>query len=525
MDWKDVDIDRMGLHDLLTFWAKERPEMEVLIYEGLNLFKGRVERYTYRQMDLLSNRFANALIKLGIQKGDRVALYLPNCPEFIIAYFGIFKAGAAVVPVSPIYTAREITYQFSDTNARAVVTVSLLAANVDKSQLRQLEHVILLDAPEGSLSFKGLLEGASEDRPQMDVDIKNDIVMIPYTSGTTGVPKGVPHTHYHYTWNLREACRHMDFDAQEVCCTITPMFHVTGYHDTFGLGLFCGWPTVVMERFDPVQFLQLVDRYKISFTLIPTAGLIYMLHVPEMEKYDISSLKGIMSGGAAVPQEIGQAVSKMYGVDLVEGYGSTEVLITHVNPRSRHGKIKYGSVGINVNRNTKDVVTRIVDEDDGVTDRKQGDVGEIIIKIPCSSNAYLNKPEDSRENFRDGFWYSGDIGYIDEEGYLFITDRKKDMINVSGFKCWPREVEEVIHTHPGVVDVTVMGKPDPAKGEVPVAFIAPRAGVTLEAEELKSFLQDKLAKYKIPVRYIFMENLPKTLQGKPDRAKLKTLLD
>ena len=179
MDWKDVDIDRMGLHDLLTFWAKERPEMDVLIYEGLNLFKGRVERYTYRQMDLLSNRFANALIKLGIQKGDRVALYLPNCPEFIIAYFGIFKAGAAVVPVSPIYTAREITYQFNDTNARAVVTVSLLAANVDKSQLRQLEHVVLLDAPEGALSFKGMLEGASEDRPQVAVDIKNDIVMLP----------------------------------------------------------------------------------------------------------------------------------------------------------------------------------------------------------------------------------------------------------------------------------------------------------------------------------------------------------
>lgn len=524
MNWKEINIDELGLHDILTLWAEESPDTEVLIYEGCFLFKDRVEKYTFKEMDLITNKFAHALIKLGIKKGDRIALYLPNCPEFIIAYFGIFKAGATVVPMSPIYTSREITYQLNDTAARIVITASYLIANIDRNAVKDLEKIISINESDDALLFYDILSGESDENPNIAVDVKNDIVMIPYTSGTTGVPKGVPHTHYHYTWNLREACYHNGSDEVEVACTITPLFHVTGYHDTFGFGLFCGYSTVVMERFNPGQFLELVEKYKITFTLIPTAGLIYMINAPEREKYDTSSLKGVMSGGAAVPKEIGQNFTEVFGVDLVEGYGSTEVLITNVNPRSIYGKIKFGSVGITVNNNTKDVIVKIVDEKDGVTERDQGEVGEIIIKIPCSSNAYWNKPEDSKEHFRNGFWYSGDIGYIDEEGYLYITDRKKDMINVSGFKCWPREVEEVIHMHEKVADVTVMGKADPVKGEVPVAFIELKKGETMDAEEVKDFLKDKLAKYKLPVDCIFLESLPKTLVGKADRNELQKLL-
>lgn len=524
MNTNTINIESMGLHDILSLWAEKTPDADVLIYEGSFLFKDRIEKYTYRQMDSLSNRFANLLIKLGIKKGDRVAIYLPNCPEFLIAYFGIFKAGGAVVPMSPIYTSREITYQLKDTNARVILTASYLAGNIDKAQAPDLEQIILIDEKEGFLSLQKLLNEAPETNPGIRVDLKKDIVMIPFTSGTTGIPKGVPHTHYHYTWNLKEACLHMDFDKQEVCCTVTPLFHVTGYHDTFGVALFCGWPTVVMERFDPVKIVQLIEKYKITFTLIPTAGLIYMLNIPDKEKYDISSIKGVMSGGSAVPVEIGNAFVKAYHVDLMEGYGSTEIVITHVNPRASRGKIKFGSVGITVNNNTKDVVTKIVDESDGITERRNGEVGEIIIKCPCSSNGYWNKPEDSKESFRDGFWYSGDIGYIDNEGYLYITDRKKDMINVSGFKCWPREVEEVIHTHPKVAAAVVMGKKDPVKGEVPVAFIELKKDQASGADEIRDFISDKLAKYKIPVDYHFVPAIPRTPVGKANKDELKKML-
>lgn len=523
MDWRSIDIERMGLHHILSMWAEVRPETDVLIFEGSHLFNGRTERYSYRKMDALTNRFANALMALGVKKGDAVSLYLPNCPEFVIAYFGILKAGAMVVLTSPIYTKREASYLLRDTGAKVVVTATPLAANVDRTELPQLENIILIDGKDDRTSFYKILNEASDRNPGVDVDVKNDVAIIAYTSGTTGVPKGTPHTHYELTWNLREGHRHVDMEEHGVACTTTPLFHVTGYHDTFGMWVFVGAPTVVMERFDPERFLQLVEKYRITYVLIPTAGLIYLLNAPNRDKYDTSSLVGMMSGGAAVPQEIGQAITKVFNTDLVEGYGSTEALITHLNPRSKHGKIKFGSVGVALNRSSE-IITKIVDEDDGVTERKQGEVGEIIVKSPSVAKGYWNKPEDTKESFRNGFWYSGDIGYIDEEGYLYITDRKKDMINVSGFKCWPREVEEVVHSHPAVADVTVVGKPDPVKGEVPVAFIAPKRGQEISAAMMADFLKDKLAKYKIPVEYVFMDSLPKTLQGKADKAALKKRL-
>lgn len=519
-----INIETMGLHDILSAWAKTRPDSDAVIYEGTFLFKDRVERYTYREMDKQSNKFAQALLKLGVKKGDRVAIYLPNCPEFLISYFGIFKVGGVVVPLSPIYTAREVSYQLNDTDARVIITASFLLTNIDKEKIEQLKHIILIDEKSGFPMFKTLVDESENINPEVQVDVKNDIVMIPYTSGTTGVPKGVPHTHYHYTWNLQQASLHMNFDEYEVTCTVTPLFHVTGYHDTYGIALFGGWPCVVMERFDPVKLVQLIEEYRITFTLIPTAGLIYMLNIPDKDKYDISSLKGVMSGGSAVPVEVGNAFTKAYNVDLMEGYGSTEIVITHVNPRSRKGKIKFGSVGITVNNNTKDIITKIVDESDGVTERPRGEVGEIIIKCPCSSNGYWNKQEDSMESFKNGYWYSGDIGYIDEEGYLYITDRKKDMINVSGFKCWPREVEELLHEHPKVSAAVVVGKSDPVKGEVPVAFIELKPGMTSSVEEINTFIKDKLAKYKIPVEYHIIPSIPRTAVGKADKQELRKRL-
>jgi len=523
MRWSDIDIELTPLHGLLSGWAAERPESKVLIFEGTDIFSGRYEEYTYREMNELANKFANALIGLGVKKGDRVALYLPNCPEFVIAYLGILKAGASMVPVSPIHTEREVTYVMNDAGCVAVVTATPLAANVNRDNLPALREILLIDVPEGVQSFYGSLQEARASEPFIDIDVRNDIAMIPYTSGTTGVPKGAPHTHYEFTWNLREALGHIRFEDDGVIMTVTPMFHVTGYHDTFGIGLFAGIPTVLMERFDPQKILQLIQKHHVNYTLIPTPGLIYLLNVPEKEKYDLESLRCVLSGGAAVPQEIGQAFTSAFGVDLVEGYGSTEALITNLNPLSELGEIKFGSVGIRLN-NSEEIIIKIVDPYNGDEEKEQGEVGEIIIKSPSVCREYLNKPEDTKEFLRDGFWYSGDIGYLDDEGYLFIVDRKKAMINVSGFKCWPREVEEVIFTHDKVSDVVVVGKPDPLKGEVPVAFISLKPGEKADAEEIREYLKDKLAKYKIPVEYIFLESIPKTAQGKTQKEELMRIL-
>jgi long-chain acyl-CoA synthetase len=523
MRWIDIDIEWTSLHGLLSTWAAQRPETNVLIFEGMDIFAGRYEEYTFRQMNELANRFANALIELGIKKGERVAIYLPNCPEFVIAYLGILKAGAAMVPVSPIHTEREITYVLADAGCVAVVTSSLFAANVNRDQLPLLREVILIDEQEGFLSFYEIIREAPEGEPGLPVDVMNDIALIPYTSGTTGIPKGAPHTHYESTWNLREALKHYRFEDEGVMLTTTPMFHVTGYHDTFGLGLFAGISTVLMERFDPEKILRLIQKHRVTHTLIPTPGLIYLMNVLEKEKFDLSSLQNVSSGGAAVPQEVGRAFSSAFDVDLVEGYGSTEALITNLNPLSQFGEIKFGSVGIRLNDSEK-IVIKIVDAKEGSEEKEQGEVGEIIVKSPSVCREYLNKPEDTREFLRDGFWYSGDIGYIDEDGYLFIVDRKKAMINVSGFKCWPREVEEVIFTYPKVSDVVVIGKADPIKGEVPVAFIALKPGEEAEPADIKGYLEDKLAKYKIPVEFIFMDRLPKTSHGKTQKDELTRIL-
>lgn len=524
MKWTDINIDNLGLHDLLTMWARENPDQDMLIYEGSNLFKDRVEKYSYAQMNRLANKCANMLLGLGLKKADRVALYLPNCPEFVIAYFGILKAGACLVPVSPILTAREITYELNDTGAVIAITISSMATNIDQPGSGSLKHVLSIDIKEGPASFYRLLEAAPETDPEVPVNARTDIAMIPYTSGSTGVPKGVPHTHYEFTWNLREALLHMHMeDHQGVVCTTTPLFHVTGYHDTMGIALFAGYPTVVLERFDPVKILQVVEKHRVTFTLIPTAGLIWLLLVPEKDKFDLTSLIGIMSGGAAVPKEIGEQITREFKVDLVEGYGSTEVLISHVNPRSISGQIKFGSVGIRVN-NSDLVEVKIVDELLGKEEKKLGEFGEIIIKSPSVAAGYLNKPEDTRENFKNGFWYSGDIGYIDQDGYLYVTDRKKDMISVSGFKCWPREVEEVVHTWPDVSDVAVVGKADPIKGEVPVAFVKLNTGAVPDRDKIHAYLEQNLAKYKLPVDYVFVDAIPKTLQGKTNKDALRNML-
>lgn len=524
MNWRLIDIENLGVHGLLSTWAQHRPAEDVLIFEGSDVFKDRVERYTYAEMDRLGNKCANMLASLNVKKGDRVALYLPNCPEFVISYFGVLKAGACVVPVSPILTSREIAYELVDTGASVAITLSKLAENIDADEFPHLGQVLKIDVDNGKESFYELLNAASEKDPGVEIDVHKDIAMIPYTSGSTGVPKGVPHTHYSFMWNLREALLHFGIEQQTgAVCTTTPLFHVTGYHDTFGIALFAGFSCVVMERFDPEKILQLVDKYKVTFTLIPTAGLIWLLMVEDKDKYDLSSLEAIMSGGAAVPVDVGEQITREFGVDLMEGYGSTEVLISHVNPRSQNGKIKFGSVGPRVN-DSDNVIVKIVDEVFGKEEKARGEFGEITIKSPSVASGYLNKPEDSAENFQNGFWYSGDIGYVDDDGYLYITDRKKDMISVSGFKCWPREVEELIHQLPHVSDAAVVGKPHPVKGEVPVAFVAIKAGVSIHQDEIHAHLQENLAKYKLPVEYIFVDAIPKTLQGKTQKDALRARL-
>ena len=533
------------LLDFLDRHVAERPEGIALI------FKGR--RITWRQFDTLSDSCAAGFASLGVARGDRVALLLPNCPQFAIAQFALWKLGAVVVALNPVYTEHELVPPLVNTRARLVVALTKFYDRIKAAQPHTgVELVVATNIkdflpPVLSLLFtlfKEKKEGhrialASGDRWFLDLVNENrgvhpvraavtgdDDAVILASGGTTGTPKGVvgQHKAYVYTGLQLYTWNKADFDAgKDVILVPLPMFHVYANVGAFGLGLASGSPlALVPNPRDLADVLKTIKATRPAFMLSVPTLFQAMLNSPAVRagNVDFSSIKISFSGAMALMKATKEQFETLTGGRIIEGYSLTEgMMACLVNPL--RGRAKIGSIGVPL----PDVQARIVDVETGLRELAPGDEGELLLRAPQLMRGYWNNDVETAQALRadaegEVWLHTGDIGYMDEDGYVFLTDRKKDLIKPGGYQVWPREVEEVLAGHPAIAEVGVAGVPDTAKGESVKAWVVLRAGHTATAEELQRLCKEKLAPYKVPSAIEFRTELPKTMVGKILRREL-----
>lgn len=494
----------MNLSNIIEHNARWRPGSTAIISTETGI------KYTYAEFNILINRFGNALLDMGVAKGDRVALYLPNSPEFLIAHFAVARIGAIAVPFNIMYKSQEIKYILNNSRAKALVAAAreagLNAAGV-LPEIPTLEHVITVgeNILDGAASFAGLISGGKDKLETVDC-APDDTVSILYTSGTTGQPKGAMLTHDNFLSNARlNGTRVLHINDQDLFYTGTPFCHI--FYVLAVLGpIYAGAGIVVSERFVPDKTLEYISKYRVThFAGVPTMW-IYMLKEYTPEKYDVSSWRFAQSAGASMPGEYIKRIEDTFGVGFCECYGSTETSSTVTYGRLGHGKV--ASVG----PPAQGYQFKVVGEDG----RELGpeEVGELVVKGPGIFKGYWEMPEVTKEVLRDGWFRTGDLGKYDEDGYFYIVDRKKDMIICGGYNVYPREVEELLYTNPKIFEAVVIGIPDKEKGEIPKAFIQLKQDVKAEANEIIDFCKERMAAYKVPRQVEFVQELPKNTTGK-----------
>jgi long-chain acyl-CoA synthetase len=520
------------LHDAAAKYA-QRPAMD---------FFGK--RWTYAETAALAARAAKGFQKLGVTKGTRVGLLLPNTPYYIAAYFGILMAGGIVVNMNPLYAVRELEAMVKDSGAEIVVTMDLTAMYpkartlLNNTNMRKLvvcsmtEALPLATSVMFNLFRRSTVANVEEDDRQIwwddlidndgapaaiSVDPKEDIAVLQYTGGTTGLPKGAMLTHANISANTRmvSSWHGSPVYGHEKFLAALPFFHVFAMTVAMLCAMDLGAEIILMPRFELKDCLKKIDKKKATvFPAVPTI-FTAINNSPLTGNYDLTSLKLCISGGAPLPVEVKRQFEQSSGCVVVEGYGLSETSpVVCTNPTQ--GINKSGSVGLPMPGTIIEI--RALDDDRvlGIGER-----GEICVRGPQVMKGYWNRPQDTIDVMKNGAFHTGDVGYIDEDGYVFIVDRIKDMINASGYKIYPRMVEEAVHLHPAVEEVTVIGVDDPYRGQAPKAFIKVRDGMTLTEAEIREFLKDKLSKIEQPAQYEFRDVLPKTLIGKLSKKELK----
>ncbi|MGG2018242.1 long-chain-fatty-acid--CoA ligase [Bacillus sp. S10(2024)] len=525
-----ISFDMKPLHVYLQEAALQYPEKKALHFLGKDI--------TFAELDRKVRQFANYLQRLGLEKGDRVAIMLPNCPQGVIGYYGTLLAGGVVVQTNPLYTERELEYQLHDSGAKFILCLDIVFPKVSNVQSRaNVEHVIVTRIADYLPFPKNLLypfvqkkqtnlvvhvkesenihvwksiERAEDTAVDVPCDPEEDLALLQYTGGTTGFPKGVMLTHKNLVSNTRMGmhwlynCR----AGEEVILGVLPFFHVYGMTAVMNLSIMEAYKMVLIPKFDIKMVLEAIKKHRV--TLFPGAPTIYiaLLNYPELHKYDVSSISACISGSAALPVEVQEQFERVTGGKLVEGYGLTESSpVTHGN--FLWTKRVPGSIGVPWPSTDARILSLETGEPLSV-----GEVGEIAVKGPQVMKGYWNKPEETAAVLKDGWLYTGDVGYMDEDGFFYVKDRKKDMIVASGFNVYPREVEEVLYEHEKVQEVVVLGMPDPYRGETVKAFVVVKDGATCSEEELNAFARKYLAAYKVPKVYEFRKELPKTTVGK-----------
>jgi long-chain acyl-CoA synthetase len=528
------------LLDVVSDTVRQRPNHTALIFKG--------KRLSYSEVEKLSDAFANALVALGVKKGDRFALLLPNSPQSIITQLGAWKAGGIATPINPLYTEHELERLLLECGAETVVVLTRFYKKVKSLQPRtRVRHIIATNIKEYlpcSLSllftlFKEKKEGhriklqpndlwlsnllrQHADLPRPNVRINpEDPALILFSGGTTGEPKGAVGTHHALLMTgmqLRAWFSTFTIEWDDVIMLTIPLFHVYGNAGVFAVGIFGRDSFAVIP--DPRDIDDLVTTIrKVHPTFLPGVPTLFnaILNHPDVQagKVDFRSIKLCFSGASSLLAEVKKRFETLTGGRVVEGYALTESMMAAVLT-PLHGPYKPGSVGTPL----PDVEVRIVDVDTGQGNLPAGEIGEVLMHAPQLMHGYWQRPIETGKTIRNGWLYTGDIGYLDEDGYLFIVDRKKDVIKPSGFQVWPREVEEVIASHPAVNEVGVGGVPDEYQGEAVKAWVVLRPGKQATADEIRTYCRKKLAGYKVPKQIEFTDSLPKTLVGKILRRAL-----
>jgi long-chain acyl-CoA synthetase len=508
----EIEIPQKTLLDYLEQAVEVNGDHPALVFEGT--------AYTYEELADKIYRLAGGLSTLGVERGTRVALMMNNSPELVFSYYAVLGLGAIVVQNNPMYTARELLYQLKDSGAEVLIIEEKLYEGIrDELEEADLRHVVRArTASSQACTVEGLMNDHKPLRMQRNAEWMEDIAVLQYTGGTTGVSKGVMLTHRNLVANVLQVeafmgvyCRY----GKEKILNVLPLFHVYGMTVAMNLSVVLGSTLYLLERFSSRQVLEIIDRENI--TMFPGTPTIYVAvnGDPDIGLYDLSSIHTCISGSAPLPAEVKKLFEERTGAKLVDAYGLSEASpVTHSNPVN--GKRVTGSMGLPITGTD----CRIVDMHDGETRMPANTPGELIVKGPQVMKGYWNRPEETVQVLKDGWLYTGDIAYMDEEGYCFIVSRKKDVIIAGGYNIYPREVEEVLFEHPGVKEVVVAGVPDEYRGETVKAYIVPESSRVPDEEEIKAFCRERLARYKVPTLIEFRDELPKTAVGKILRRTL-----
>jgi long-chain acyl-CoA synthetase len=521
------------LYSFLKESAEEFPDKVSIHFQGKEL--------TFREVYESALKFAAYLKSIGLQKGERVAVMLPNCPQGVISFFGILMAGGVVVQTNPTYTERELEYQMKDSGAKMILVMDILFPRASAVASRtDIEHIIVTAIKEYLPFPKNLIypfiqkkqygivinvehEGnhhlfseimkrkITEEVETVPIDVNNDLALLQYTGGTTGFPKGVMLTHKNLLANTKmcNAWLYKNKRGEERILAILPFFHVYGMTTVLVLSVMEGNTMIIMPKFDVETTLKTIQKQKP--TMFPGAPTMYigLLNHPDIAKYDLSSINACISGSASLPLEVQEQFEKITGGKLVEGYGLSETSpVTHANFIWDQPRVK-GSVGLPW-PDTDSAILSL----ESYEELPPNEIGEIAIKGPQVMKGYWNRPDETEKTFKNGWLLTGDLGYMDEQGFFYVVERKKDTIIAGGFNIYPREVEEVLYEHEAIQEVVVAGIPDPYRGETVKAYVVLKKNVRVTEEELNEFARKNLASYKVPRSYEFRDELPKTTIGK-----------
>lgn len=496
----------MNVAQIIERAAKLFPDKAAIIFKE--------KQITYSQLNSAANRLANAMMANGIKPGDRVALYLPNVPEFAICYFAALKTGAIAVSVNPMLKSYDLKYILDDSGAVMLFTVGDLLENLQQDQHEHLKQVIVCQGDRGNYpALEEWLGQSADGMATADLN-PDDPASILYTSGTTGFPKGATLTHGNIVSNAWTTVHHSGFTPDDRMALFLPLFHVFGQNFIMN-GTFTACATLVIyHRFVPDLVLDSIGRDRVTmFFAVPTI-YIALLHA-DLSKYDMSSIRYDFSAASTMPREISAQWTEQFGRPVFEGYGLTECSpFACYNHDFRH---KFGSVGTPV----ENFEIKIFDDSDQQV--PMGQWGEICIRGPGVMQGYWNRPEETQKALKSGWLHSGDIGYLDDEGYVFIVDRVKDMINAAGFKIWPAEVEQFLYTHPAIKEIAVYGIPHPEKGEIVRAAAVLKGDASAKPEDIMSYCRKHLAAYKVPTVVTIVDELPKSATGKVLKRVLREL--
>ena len=525
-----LDYPAVPLHAILSKTAREHPTQPAIVFLENEM--------SYAELDALSDCFAAALAALGVKKGDCVGVFLPNVPQFTIAYYGALKAGAVLTALSPLHKEREVEYQLADSEAQTIVVLDSLYPIVEAVwQKTKLRNVIVTRLEEYASktvvsasktphkpnvhTFQDLLKENSDAKPpKVHINPSEDLAALQYTGGTTGTAKAAMLTHTNLVANtVAFAAWIKGTRAKEIFLAALPLFHIYGMTTSMNVPIALASTMVLLPKFDPAKVLETIQRHRVTVYCGSPTMYSILLANPELGKYDLTSIRVCISGASSLPPQVQKRFMQITGGLLAEGYGLTEASpVTHCNPVDKTMRtVKVGSIGLPL----PDTDAKIVDAKTGEKTLKLGETGELAVKGPQVMKGYWKRPQETAMVLRDGWLLTGDIAKMDADGYFYITDRKKDLIKYKDYSVYPREIEDILYEHPAVKLCAVIGKPDPAAGEIPKAFVVLKEDAKPTEQEIIVFVNEKVAPYKAIRELEFRKELPLSSAGKVLRRTLR----